>query len=144
MNEVKVGDQSYRIGKLDAMKQFHVTRRILPFFTEIAKATTDIPDFSAMSEEDRNIEFFKALAGPLSTALSAMKDEDSEYIIYTCLGAVSRQQGQTWAPVVARGHSLMFEDIDLATMLRLTSEVVQENLSGFFRTALPKSDGAGA
>lgn len=114
--------QTYRAGKLDAMRQFHVTRRLAPLLPDLAKAgitpgaTGDVT----------------AILEPLAKAVAAMPDADAEYVLNTCLSVVERKQAAGgWAKVMTGGQ-LMFEDIDMAAMLVVAWEVLRHNLSGFF------------
>lgn len=117
---VEIGGQKYRIGRIDARKQFHVARRLAPLLAGM----TGIP-YKASG--------FAGFIGPLTDALSGMSDEDVDYVIDVCLGVCQRLQpnGQG-APVIARGGGLMFEDIDMGQMVQLAVKVIQQNLSGFF------------
>ena len=117
---VEVGGQKYRIGRIDARKQFHVARRLAPLLAGMG------------SVADKNAGF-AAFLGPLTDALSGMSDEDVDYVLDACLSVCQRLQpnGQG-APIVSRGGGLMFEDIDMGQMIRLAVKVIQENLGGFF------------
>ncbi|MBB3004360.1 hypothetical protein FHX57_006742 [Paraburkholderia tropica] len=117
---VEVGGQKYRIGRIDARKQFHVARRLAPLLAGMSS----VADKSAG---------FAAFLGPLTDALSGMSDDDVDYVLDVCLGVCQRMQpnGQG-APVIARGGGLMFEDIDMGQMIQLAVKVIQENLGGFF------------
>lgn len=121
MNDiVEVGGQKYRIGRIDARKQFHVARRLAPLL-------------AGMSAAPEKSTGFAAFIGPLTDALSGMSDEDVDYVLDVCLGVCQRMQpnGQG-APVIARSGGLMFEDIDMGQMIQLAVKVIQENLGGFF------------
>lgn len=120
MNDiVEVGGQKYRIGRIDARKQFHVARRLAPLLAGMSS----VPDKSAG---------FAAFLGPLTDALSGMSDEDVDYVLDICLDACQRIQANGHpAPVMVRG-GLMFEDIDMAQMIQLAVKVIQQNLGGFF------------
>jgi hypothetical protein len=121
MNDiVEVGGQKYRIGRIDARKQFHVARRLAPL----------LAGMSALGDKSAG---FAALIGPLTDALSGMSDEDVDYVLDVCLGACQRiQPNGQGAPVIARGGALMFEDMDMGQMIQLAVKVIQENLGGFF------------
>jgi len=145
MREVKIEDQTYQVGRLPALKQFHIARRIAPLYAELAAAAQTIGSQEGRSEDQRDLDFLVHMGLPFAEALSKLSDETSEYIIFTCLSAVTKQQGQSWAPVLARdGRSLMFQDISMPTMIRLAGEVIAENLADFFVSTLPKSTGATA
>lgn len=125
MNEiVEVGGQKYRIGRIDARKQFHVARRLAPLLAGMSNA------FGGNTGKTAGFEKFIV---PLTDALSGMSDEDVDYVLDICLGVCQRVQpnGQG-APVIARGGGLMFEDIDMGQMIQLAVKVIQENLGGFF------------
>lgn len=125
--ETEINGQQYRTGKLNAIQQFHVARRLAPALWAMGAAAagaelTDLSDAGALMK-----------LGPVAEALAKMSDADTEYILKTCMSVVARQQGQGWAAVQAQnGSALMFEDIDLPVMMRLTFVVVQENLGNFF------------
>lgn len=128
MTEFTISGNTYKAGKLDAFKQFHVARRIAPVlsglgvFIEVAKVDP------------------LAAVGPVAEAIGKMTDADSEYVIYTCLGVVQRKQPGVnlgWGPVTSSG-GMMYDDIDMAVMLQLVWHVLQVNLAGFLN-ALPDS-----
>jgi hypothetical protein len=120
MSDIEVSGNVYRIGRMDARKQFHVSRRLAPLLAGLGGAI-------AGKKEDIASTF-----QPIAEALAQMSDEDTDYILDNCLAVVSRQQGNQFAPVMARGGNMMFEDIDLPTMMQLTITVIRENLGGFF------------
>ncbi len=83
---------------------------------------------------------------PVSKIMAQMSDEDSNYIILTCLSVVRREdKGGKMAPVVTESGLFMFsQDMDMAVMLRLVVEVLKENLGNFLmglgaETELPSS-----
>ena len=118
--DFEIGSQNFRSTKLDAFKQFHLSRRLVPVVGALATlASSDSNDFNAV-------------VGPLSAAIASMPDADCDYILKTCLATVQIQQGSAWSPVM-RGDVLMFETIDLSVMLQIAAKVIQDNLSGFFQ-----------
>jgi len=135
MSEIEIKGIQYRLGTLDAMKQFHVFRRIAPLLKVFGQPTIEESDAGKR---------FEAIAQPLAEAIADMPDETSEYIINTCLAVVQRGIANGgWAPVISRQKQLMYNDIDMTTMLRLTMEVIQENMAGFFSSDLPTLVGQG-
>jgi hypothetical protein len=119
MNDiVEIGGQKYRIGRIDARKQFHVARRLAPLLAGMSGLTKG--------------GGFDALVGPLTAAISGMSDEDVDYVLDACLGVCQRiQPNGQGAPVIARSGGMMFEDIDMGQMVQLAVKVIQENLGGF-------------
>lgn len=139
MAEFQVGDKTYRSGKLSAMTQFHMVRRLAPLLGGIGAAAAAVrgqipaapadPAASPLPSET----FLQAdIIAMVADAVGKMSDQDTEYVINTCLSVCQRQQeGNVWAPVTRSGR-MMFEDIDMAQMLQITWRVLQENLSSFF------------
>lgn len=123
MSDIEFKGQHYRIGRMDARTQFHVSRRLAPLYASIGQAVTS-------EQEGKNS--LSAMFGPIAEALSRMSDEDTDYVLDHCLAVVTRQQGTQFAPVAARGGALMFDDIDMPTMMQLAIAVIQENIGGFF------------
>ena len=125
--EFEVAGHKYRAGRLDAMTQFHVTRRLGPALV-VAGVT-----FKMMQEGMRTtLEDWVAVAGPIMEVVSKMSDTDVDYIIFRCLAVVQRRDGDRWAPVLTQDRdALMYQDLDMAEMLRLTVEVLRGNLANF-------------
>ncbi|WP_427183528.1 phage tail assembly chaperone [Bordetella bronchialis] len=138
--ETTVKGQNYRSGRLSAMQQFHVARRVAPALTGLVSAFGAIKQDAAAGGAEQDAaaareEFAKAV-GPLANAIAQMSDADAEYVLGTCLAVVSRQTDPTtWAPVWREGR-LVFDDIDLSTMIQLAAKVIQDNLGNIFG-ALP-------
>lgn len=123
--DITINDKNYRIGRLDARRQFHVVRRLAP----IIGGLTDL---------ERCKDDPLAALEPLADAIASMRDQDADYVLNTCLAAVERRQPTGgWAKLMTTGGDLMFQDLDMAAMLRLVWAVLQENLQGFF-DALPR------
>ena len=73
---------------------------------------------------------------PVTMVLSQMRDEDVDYVFKTCLAYVKRQQGAAgWAAVQSPNGLMMFEDIDMNVMMKLTIAVIKENKLANFITA---------
>ena len=146
MRDVELGGIHYQIGKLDAFKQFHVARRLAPILATVASAAANIPESERPTPETDEAaaeRWFGKMAAPLVEAFSSMNDETADYILLTCLTAVGRDAGKgTWAPVLSRQRTLMYQDIDMGTMVQLTVAVIQENLAGFFSSLQAGSLGA--
>lgn len=113
--EIEIDGQSYMLGQLDAMKQFHVTRRIAPVLAKLREGG----DHDIMSV--------------LIMAIGELSDVDSEYVVQTCLAGCRRKQAGDagWAMIYRHGQ-LLFQDITMPAMLRLTWATLQANLADFF------------
>lgn len=125
MNTITLAGINYQIGKTNALTQFHVLRRLAPVLAPLGSVALSK---GGKLEADDFLEFI----GPLTDALANLPEADANYVIFSCLAVVKREVADgRYAPIVA-GQQFMFEDIDMVAMIRLTVEVVQDNLSGFF------------
>ncbi|MCP0398443.1 hypothetical protein KU575_22060, partial [Salmonella enterica subsp. enterica serovar Give] len=73
---------------------------------------------------------FETLLPRIAEELSSLTEEDTNAIIHPCLSVVSRKHMDGWTPVFSSGQ-LMFDDIDLLTMLQLVARVVADSLGNF-------------
>lgn len=140
VTEFSVGEFTYAITRpLNAFVQDKLIRRLSPAMAGIAPALVDIATkVAGKSIDDLSLgdllqKDVLGDLGPVAKALASVPDVDADFIFSTCLGVVSRQKagGTGWAPVMSSG-GLMFEDIGLGEMYRLTWHVLQENLGPFF------------
>jgi hypothetical protein len=125
MQEVEVDGRQYRTGKLDAFKQFHLVRKLMPLFSGLGES------FSHMPASTEQADFWKSLA-PIAQAVSEMSTEDSEWILKTCLTAVTVNNGRAYVPITTPQGQLMFDDMEMTTMIQLAFTVIQDNLGSFF------------
>ena len=85
--EFEINGQIYQSGKMDAFKQFHVSRRLAPVFGGLASsASKEAGDFSQFLQ-------------PIAEAVAQMPDTDCDYVLQACLSVANRQHGKGWAPV---------------------------------------------
>lgn len=130
--EVTIGEEVYQIGKLPAMTQFHVVRRIGPVLAQMGVSVTEMAAAGKSLRADADL---LSIMGTVSDVVARMSNEDVEYVIYSCLAVVRRRQGERFMPVMT-GKSFQFQDIDMQKMMHLTVEVLKENLGGFFPAPL--------
>jgi len=126
--EIKLGENLYSIGRLSAMQQLHVSRRIAPIVPAL------IPVFLRIRGKPigEDLEGLAEALQPLAEGLAALKDEDAEYVIGTCMSAVQRQQSTGWARTwVIEQKRFMFEDMDMGVILPLVVQVITANLGPF-------------
>jgi hypothetical protein len=135
MNQVTIGEFNYQVGKLPAMTQFHIVRRIGPVLASLGVSVLELAKSGKGLEED---SLLLASMGTASEVLAKMSNEDAEFVIFSCLAVVKRQQNERWQQVVT-GKAFQFQDLDMQAMLRLTVEVLKENLSSFFPPLLAGS-----
>lgn len=152
MEQIEVGQQIYSIGRLNALDQIHISRKIapiipslMPIFSEFAKGdlTKTIAALELMKEEGNIDQVGDELNGleplanaltPLMNVFAKMPEEDVDYIIHKCLAAVKRG-----GAVVCRGTSIMFDDIELTQIVPLVIAVIRINLGNFIQGMLMKA-----
>jgi len=127
MHEEIGGIKYFTSGKLDAFTKLKISRKLAP-------AIPVVEGLVALKNKDKDRTLLTVIM------LSHVSDADSEFIMKQCLGVVLRvdETGHP-APVFVK-DSLMYDDIELADLLKLTLEVIEENLGDFFRTALDTLD----
>jgi hypothetical protein len=143
MQEHEFNGVHYRSGKLDAFKQFHVFRKLAPLlgglFETIARTNEALQKArdSNGSLADAEVDAFSAV-GPVARALADMPADDLNFVLNTCLAVCQRRNPQgSWVQIMPdAGGQMLFDDIDLTVMIKLTLGVVQDNLSNFFRDGL--------
>lgn len=127
--ETQLNGQTYRIGRLNAFQQLHVSRKVGPLLPRL------VPAFLAVAQDADAFgkpEQLAQMAAPFLDALAEMDDASIEYVAATCLSVVHRQQGASWGPVWNKqANCLMFDDVDLGTLLPLVVQVITENLGPF-------------
>lgn len=128
--KVTIEGVEYEIGKLDALRQYHLVRKLAPVLAVM------IGSFSKENVESMDM-------GALADALAKMDMETSDFILFTCLSVVKRHDKGVWAPV-STGKQLMYADMNAAVLFNIQKEVVQENLANFFTGAPPLESAAKA
>ena len=139
--ELDLNGHRYSIGKLSAKQQFHVSRRIAPI------VPTLIPVLVRLAAGGRGITEdpggMADVLQPLADGLAAMKDEDADYVLDTCMQAVQRRQEHGWTAIWSAGQRVpMFQDIDLSVMLPLALRVIVGSLGPFIQGLLTSQTGS--
>ncbi|WP_267411839.1 phage tail assembly chaperone [Pantoea sp. GM_Pan_4] len=132
--EFEIKGVQYRTKKLSVFDQLKVTRKLLPVLAGIMPDMQSIKD--ALPKEGGEADP-QAVYGVLEKALpkiaeklADMTEEDTNAIIFPCLSVVSRNHGKGWTAVMQSGE-LMFDDIDLISMLQMVGRVVGDSLGNF-------------
>ncbi|OTS45805.1 hypothetical protein CAT03_05975 [Acinetobacter pittii] len=146
---MQIGNYDYEIGRLNAIDQFHVSRKIapiiptiMPLLTELAKGelqktiekleSAEENDVSGLAEA--NLKSLGSALQPLMDAFAKMPEDDVDYVIKKCLTVVSRNG----AKVVVR-DAIMFDDLGMEHILPLTIAVIRTNLGNFIQGLLTKA-----
>jgi hypothetical protein len=134
---VEIEGVNYRIGRLGVFDQLHVSRRLAPLLGGLAEAVKDTPDRTPQNgDKDSQIDFAQ-----VAKAFASMSDDDVDYIVHRCLSVCQRSvKPDGWASVQSKSGKLMYEDLTLTSLMGLSINVIQENLSDFFSTKPPTTD----
>lgn len=133
---IEIGEYKYQIGKLNALDQLHVSRRIAPIIPTIAPLLVQLVDagLTDLDEgEPLDIEMLKTLAPsfqPFAEALAEMTDEHTEYVLSKCMSVVRRKTNDGFA-AVWRGKSPAFDDMEMSEILPLVIAVLRSSLGNF-------------
>lgn len=144
MEIIPIGGHDYTIGRLNALDQLHVSRKIapiipniMPILTEVAKGDLEKVIESIEADENAELAGLEPLAKalePFMEAIAKMPEEDVNYVVHKCLSVVKRN-----GAVVCRGNSIMFDDLDMNHLLPLTVAVIRTNLGNFIQGLLTKA-----
>ena len=139
---ISLNGQEYLIGRLDLFQALNLSRLcspILPIlfshvFANVARqiAQSKDSDKASIDEKLDEIASLIAVCEPVFDRLAAMPEADFKTIVFTGLSAVSRSQdGKTWAPMV-NDNALMFDDIELASLIQIIAHVLVRELRPTF------------
>jgi hypothetical protein len=145
MNElITIGEHDYTIGRLNALDQFHVSRKIapivptlMPIITEVAKGDLSKAIESIELGDNNELGSLEPLAQalePFMEAFAKMPEDDVNYVIHKCLSVVKRGSS-----VVCRGQTIMFDDLDMGQILPLVVAVIRVSLGNFIQGLLTKA-----
>lgn len=144
MENLMINGHEYTIGRLNALDQLHVSRKIapivptiMPIISEVAKGDLDETLKAIEAGDDAEIAELEPLTEalmPLMEAFANMPEDDVNYITYKCLSVVKRN-----GAVVCRGQTIMFDDMEMGQILPLIVAVVRTNLGNFIQGLLMKA-----
>lgn len=135
--EFDLDGYTYRIGKLSAFDQFHLSRKIaplipplIPVFMELNKNKGTIGDLSTLP----------ALLQPFADGLASMSDVAAESVLNSCLSIVSRKSGESWIRIWHKDKKVfMFEDLNsMEQTIPLALRVIQDSLGPFIQGLLSR------
>ncbi|WP_434774134.1 phage tail assembly chaperone [Pantoea agglomerans] len=132
--EFEIKGVNYRASKLSVFDQLKVSRKLLPVLAGM------LGDFQGIKAAAQGGDVNKAIESALpkiADSLAEMSEEDTNAIIFPCLSVVARQNGKVWATVMSQ-NELMFDDIDLMSMLQIVGRVVGDSLGNFLPAAPDK------
>lgn len=134
-NSFSIGERQFKLSKINAMKQYHIVRRIAPILGDMLPAMKDIAkahETKGLSEDEKLDQAVK-FAGPIMNGLSKLSDKDSEIVLYGLLAAVEMKQAEhgNYAKLVV-GDMLAFDTLELPVLLQAAGRSFMYNMAGFF------------
>ncbi|WAL80955.1 hypothetical protein OYT13_13830 [Pandoraea sp. XJJ-1] len=143
--DIEIRGIKYRVGKLSAMKQLHVSRKIaplmpaiLPIMLKLAGTKKDATDAAGLDDGGKRAGLLDDIATlpqvlqPFADGLANLPDEHADYVIGECLAVVQRFQGNAWFSIWASAAKQpTYDDIDLAVMIELSIKVIVDSLGPF-------------
>lgn len=147
--QITIGNKNYTIGRLNALDQLHVSRKIapiipnlIPIISEVAKGglAKVIESIESGKDDDienldlSNLDGLSTALSPLMDAIAGMSEADTNYVIHKTLSVVHRE-----GSVLCRGESIMFDDLDMMQILPLVVAVIRKNLGNFIQDLLMKA-----
>ncbi|PVZ79515.1 hypothetical protein C9426_33240 [Serratia sp. S1B] len=127
--EFEINGQQYRANKLNVFDQLRVSRKLLPVLSGLLGELKVLKQLK--SGQITLDDAFKTALPAIAQTLADLSDEDSNAIIHPCLSVVLRQQGSNYVAIFNNGQ-LMFDDIDLMSMLQIVARVVGDSLGNFW------------
>lgn len=131
MKKVDILGQSYEIGKMPAMKQMLILKRIAPVVGPLQTIAANFDE--------------KAPEGALQAvgdAVAALPDESVEFVTKACLDVCHKKQAGGGLAPISKDGALMYPDLDLLTILSLCAHALIYNFKDFFHS-LPSLGMAG-
>lgn len=142
--DIEIRGVKYRVGKLSAMKQLHVSRKIAPLMpailpimlklagTKKEEAAGGSDDGGARGGLLDDMASLPQVLQPFADGLANLPDEHADYVIGECLAVVQRFQGNAWFSIWASAAKQpTYDDIDLAVMIELSIKVIADSLGPF-------------
>jgi len=130
-NEFSTGGHTFKLSKINALKQFQIVRRMTPVLSELFPVLSKIGKKADGLTPDDFGEF-----SPVISAFSRLSDEDANKVLLSLLQSVEIKQDKGWARI-ASDQVIMFDSLELPTLLHCAGRAFMYNLQGFF-TALPQ------
>jgi len=123
----------YKAIKVDAVKQFHLARRLSPFLEAIIPLIGKVKAGAIAEGDDATFDALIEGYAPFAKMMADMPDEQADYILFGLLACIKQKQanGLGWANV-SNGNALMFQNITVVQMLQMAYRALLENLADFF------------
>ena len=144
--QITISGKNYTIGRLNALDQLHVSRKIapiipslIPIISEVAKGglskvieSMELGDDVELENIDlKELDGLSSALSPLMDVIAGMSEGDTNLVIHKCLSVVIRD-----GAVLCRAESIMFDDLDMMQILPLVVAVIRKNFGNFIQDLL--------
>lgn len=134
--EFEIKPHKFRVKKLSAFSQLHLSRKIAPLLPPLAPLIMEMSKKDKKDPLSADILSFAKLAGPFAEALADMKDSDAEHVFTMTLSSVevlTDESRNVWMPLwSAAAKMASVEDLnDAAKLLPVVTRVIMHNLGNF-------------
>lgn len=137
-NEFEAGGRRFKLGKINVIKQFHVTRKIMPLLGNALPAMKEIAGLEksggidVLNDNEKLDKIAKVLT-PFIEGIGKLPDDEAEKVLISLLSSVEVFQAEhkVWAKV-ANDKMIMMQDLALPVLLQAAGRAFMFNLSGFF------------
>ena len=135
--EFELHDRKFRVKKLSAFGQLHLSRKVAPLLPPLAPLLVEMSKKGKDKPLSSELLLFADLAMPFAEALASMRDQDAEQIFTMTLESVEVQTERhqnVWMPLWIGGakSASVIELDDAAKLLPIVTRVVIHNLGNFF------------
>ncbi|HKS34808.1 MAG TPA: hypothetical protein VJS14_13875 [Enterobacteriaceae bacterium] len=131
--DFQINGAEYRAVKLSVFDQLKVCRKLLPVLSSVVSDLSELRGAAGKMSSDSGAvdSAINTVLPKIADVVADMPDESVNAILFPCLSVVTRKSAVgNWTPVFTE-DSLMFDDIDLFTMLNIAGRVVADNLGNF-------------
>ncbi|QDL31315.1 phage tail assembly chaperone [Serratia liquefaciens] len=118
--EFEIKGIKYRSTKLGVFEQLKVSRKLLPVLAGI------------LGELKGGKITIESALPKIAQSVADLQEEDCNAIIHPCLAVVRRENGKGFDAIFSSGQ-LMFDDIELMTMLQIVARVIGDSLGNFLQ-----------
>lgn len=132
---VTINGAEFVIGRLDLFQALNVARLVAPAIPALFGGVLEGLMKAAQKEEKDQADAYGDLAmtllaaQPLFNVIAAMRKEDFEAIISTCLSCVEKKRGNGYGPVIAEGVPM--DDINVFDAIALSVHVIIREIRPF-------------
>lgn len=140
--DFEIGGRKFKLNRIDALKQFHLVRRLGPILGDILPVAQKLSKLK--TDKVSQDEAFEAIVNTggvtkIMEGFSNLSDEDANKVLIGLCSSVEMQQEHgNWARV-AVADQLAFHDLELPVILQIAGRAFVYNIAGFFPSALPAS-----